>query len=894
MEIERQEIVVCPRCKYGFRSESHDDYRCPREECGFSWKSAGLTEREAYSPQGRESEFVLRIVSGDVPSTHVLVAHSPVVIGRDPSCAIPLSNLQVSREHVQVSIRDGSVWAKDLGSMSGTLIDEHPLRDAEGEVQVGQHIIVGGVVLELEVRFKPSVSSKHHVDSGRAVRESLPLPVIVAGKSASSFKIGDQPISLGSQSDRDVILQHPLISPKHAKIFRDEQTVIVLDTRSRSGTFVNGKPILRSELHKGDRLQVGPFLFTFDGSDLVRQEELPRFGLVAFELTKKARREKILDSVSFAIKPGEFVGVLGPSGAGKSTLLNALNGLHPASSGSVLINGLELYENFPLWRRHIGYVPQDDIIHKELTVEAAIIYAARLRLPRDTSPDELYEAVEDALRTVRLEHRRKTSISRLSGGERKRVSVAVELVANPSLLFLDEPTAALDPGTSTGLMRTFRAMADQGRTVICTTHIMESLELFDRLIILVRGKLVFCGKPQDCLNYFDVTRFADLYDQLQDRPDGFWHEKYKQTEKHRNDASLTGTATNIEKKETRRIDLKPPPGTIGQFFTLTSRYLHVMSADRWSLVWLGIQALLVGLIITKACPGFVPSAFFTLVSCLWFGCNLAVREIIRESPIFARERMVGQSVLSYFLSKAVVLSIIVGIQCLVLVTPLFLMSSSEGLRSLQFAAFAAAALSGVFIGLLVSSLLRSQIAAVTLVPLLIIPQIVLAGSVIPLRTISPTGQGLSCVCPARWLGDAINSSVLYGKEKALENRQKKYEEVSEILNSVDTGLETSRGVEKWLKDSRVADMKEIRALIHMKSLLNEQWNPEEFKALLRLKIFFPEYDPLTADILMDLQDETHGDPSEVMTRGRRDLTWSVCICAMVAIATVLSLAYRRT
>jgi ABC-type multidrug transport system ATPase subunit len=541
---------------------------------------------------------------------------------------------------------------------------------------------------------------------------------------------------------------------------------------------VNGVAVLRKEVQKGDRMQIGPFLFVFDGKRFTRQFELTQISLVALELTKGSGRDKYLSDVSLAVNPGEFVGVLGPSGAGKSTLLNALNGLRPATSGNVLINGLDLYENFDQWRSAIGFVPQDDIVHRELTAEEAITYAARLRLPADSSTDDIRAVVDDAIKTVRLEHRRKASIATLSGGERKRVSVAVELVGSPGLLFLDEPTAALDPGTAGALMRTFRAMADQGRTLICTTHIMENLDLFDKITVLVRGRLAFFGLPVECMKHFGISRFADLYEKLESRPPEYWENLFRNSKSH-----ATYVAEPIEPYRHTLIgnarprgDARPRAGRWDQFFTLTSRYLRVFFADRRNAAWLLAQPLIVALLVNWVCTSFPLAAFLTSISCLWFGCNQSAREIVRERAIFARERMVGQSVGSYFASKAVVLTGVAVLQTILMVAFLYALTGCSGALAPQFAVFLVSGLFGTLLGLFVSTLVRSEMAAVTIVPLALIPQIILAGALVPVPYMNGMARALSCLCPTRWTNHAMDCSILH--ERTVSDALMKSEFVS--------------------------------------------------------------------------------------------------------------------
>jgi ABC-type multidrug transport system ATPase subunit len=246
-------------------------------------------------------------------------------------------------------------------------------------------------------------------------------------------------------------------------------------------------------------------------------------------LSKSVDGTKILLDVSLSIHPGEFVGLLGPSGAGKSTLLNALNGYRPADQGRVLLNGTNLYEKFDRFRTLLGYVPQDDIVHTSLSVYKALYYSALLRLPQLEKGNAIKQRVMEVIRTLELEAQTKTKIKKLSGGQRKRVSLGIELLTSPPLLFLDEPTSGLDPGLEERMMNLFQKLSQGGRTVIITTHIMESLGLLNLVAILNKGWLVFYGPPELALSAFNVTEFSDIYDKLEQFDPAALAHQYRQS-----------------------------------------------------------------------------------------------------------------------------------------------------------------------------------------------------------------------------------------------------------------------------------------------------------------------------------------------------------------------------
>ncbi|OQA14634.1 MAG: ABC transporter ATP-binding/permease protein [bacterium ADurb.Bin363] len=241
---------------------------------------------------------------------------------------------------------------------------------------------------------------------------------------------------------------------------------------------------------------------------------------------KVGLRSMILKDISFTVCPGELIGILGPSGSGKSTLLKSLNGYIKADTGKIYINGIEFYSNFNKFRSLIGYVPQDDIIHKTLSVYKALYYTALLRLPPHTDKKYIHERLEQILKVLELEDRKKTKINKLSGGQRKRVSIGVELITKPPLLFLDEPTAGLDPSLECKMMRLFRTLANEGRTVLLSTHIMESVGYLDLIVILVRGRMAYFGPPDYALTYFQVPRFLEIYEKLEEHDGEEWSKSY--------------------------------------------------------------------------------------------------------------------------------------------------------------------------------------------------------------------------------------------------------------------------------------------------------------------------------------------------------------------------------
>jgi ABC-type multidrug transport system ATPase subunit/pSer/pThr/pTyr-binding forkhead associated (FHA) protein len=432
-----------------------------------------------------------------------------ITVGRDASCEVVVSGATVSRQHFRIDPDDRGRWIlRDLNSTNGVFVNR---RRVEGPLALDDGDLIGIGAAQAEyLRFQ--------TESGRA------KPWVMALPSSERWRIGRAPAS-------DIALSFDsTVSSNHAVVMRRGDRLEIQDLRSLNGTYVNGRRIRREVLEPADTVTVGSTALRFQvepagGLRVVRRDCRDEIALECVDVTRQvggvgSKGKRILDRVMLAIKPGEFVGLLGPSGAGKSTLLKALNGYNPPDRGCVLLNETPLYRSFAMFRNVIGYVPQDDIVHAELTVETSLDYVARLRLPPDVAPEQRRELIDSTIETLGLSHVRKNRIHELSGGQRKRVSIGCELITRPSVLFLDEPTSGMDPSTEERLMRHFQAMARRGTTVLITTHILYNLGLLDRVVILSRGRLVFFGTPGEALGFFSndgkpLDRPTEIFDVLE-------------------------------------------------------------------------------------------------------------------------------------------------------------------------------------------------------------------------------------------------------------------------------------------------------------------------------------------------------------------------------------------
>ena len=334
------------------------------------------------------------------------------------------------------------------------------------------------------------------------------------------------------------------ISRRHLLLWRQDGDFLVRD-ESPTGTFLNGQRFESHRLVVGDRFQMGGYSFEFTGISLRRTR--PRIGgkVEALGVGFRAGGRTILSDVTLHIEQCSFSGILGGSGQGKSTLLNALCGINPATTGTVLIEGRSIGDSAGMDVAGIGFVPQDDIVHPELRVEEAVLFSARLRLDPRVPFRPMRLLVDETIQRLGLGEHRHKRIFQLSGGQRKRVSIATELLDKPAVLFLDEPSSGLDPATEFALMKILRGLAAHDCTVICTTHVLGRAYLFDKIIFIHGGRVIFDGAPDQAYEHFQVESLDQVYVRLAEegRTGDEWAGDFKSTEPERQSADLVLRAT---------------------------------------------------------------------------------------------------------------------------------------------------------------------------------------------------------------------------------------------------------------------------------------------------------------------------------------------------------------
>lgn len=694
-----------------------------------------------------------------------------ITLGRAPESGIVVPSPLISAHHAVLHRGPGGTYTiEDVGALNsfsvhGTLTRTHTF-------EPGDTITIGdrsrGAFVALTYTAPQMLAS------------TAPLDVPPSGM-----------VTIGRDPTSSHCLPNPLVSWHHARLRRDATGAVMLEDRgSTNGTYVNYARISqRQSLRPHDRIHVGPYEFLFNGTQLVPVSQPGGMRVDAYDLVRTVRSGQtvLLDHITVSMLPGEFVTIVGGNGAGKSTLMKALAGIQPAQHGHVLFNGLDSYQHYAVLRGLIGYVPQADIVHSALTIERALYYAARLRLASDLREDEIDGRIEAVLDAVDLGAHRHKVIATLSGGERKRVSLAVELLAEPPLLFLDEPNAALDPNHRRELLHTIRTLTARGHTIVMVTHFLEDIQACDRVAVMGRGgRLCYFGASGAAPSFFQVASFADIYSQVEENSQASaWKQRFEQSDIYAREVRAR-TAANAQRPPSKPLSPGTRPGrstgiptgnrsASSQLGLLTHRYVEVLAHDRTNVAILLLQAPLIGLVLALVSNAGVFTSsdgpfeaqkvlFFLAVVAIWFGTSNAVREISKEGEIYQRERLTGLGVVPYVLSKVTILALLCLVQTLIL---LVIVSAKTGLppegASLYFSSpvelyisVSLAGLAGLALGLCVSAFASNPDKAISAVPLVLLPQILLAGVIFP---VSGPVRPIADITISRWAVEALGTTA---------------------------------------------------------------------------------------------------------------------------------------
>lgn len=731
-----------------------------------------------------------------------------VLIGRGAEAQILVADPKVSRTHASVQY-DGGWWIQDENSAGGLWSGGHRVPrlriDAGTQVHLGNPddgapgLSLSPHLSEPGATLLPSAvdSSQLPVHTGRqqpptrTVRPVQPLPP--APQTPQSPQSPQTPrefrLSVGRGVENDVVVRDVLASRNHATLHWSDGSLSIEDRGSLNGTFANGVRLQgRVPVAIGDRVTVGnsDFEISLAGGLInlkqVRDEEGLRLESVGFTVRDGRRPKALLRDIEFEAGHGQLLAVIGPSGAGKSTLMGVLTGAKRPSSGSVRFDHQDIVNNYAALRTRIGFVPQDDILHKSLSIRAALEYAARLRLPADTTRAERREQVNRVLGQLDLHEQAETKVSKLSGGQRKRASVAMELLTEPALLILDEPTSGLDPAMDKQVMDTLRLLANAGRVVVVVTHNVANLDVCDRVVLLAKGGLpAYLGAPDAILGYFQAPNWAGVFKQASEFPEqlyGRFRENVPQLPRRAGPATRpveaggpvsAGAAAAGRAAAVTGGPVAGASSSGRQFRAVMARQLSLLWADKGYFAFLSLLPLVLGVLalVVPGTRGFgvpdqkdlgEPSQLLVVLvfGAAFMGMALSAKDLVTEREIFRREKAVGLRPAPYLFAKALVFTGICLAQSLVM-TAIVLWGKPApdnqllpGLPGTEvFIAIALTACVCAFLGLAMSAWVRSADQVMPLLVVTAMAQLVLSGGLIPV-----TGRlGLeqfSWLSPTRW------------------------------------------------------------------------------------------------------------------------------------------------
>jgi len=726
-----------------------------------------------------------RLEQRDPPEERIflLALGKSVTLGRSHEADWHVAMPELSRRHCRLISEQEQLWIEDCESLRGTRVNGEPIQDRM-ELREGDEVEAGPVKFEVRQETERPIDEVVSADPTAYVvfREVKTRHVPLVGT-----------MRFGRGDDADVELNGANVSRLQFTIRQIAGGFTIDDAGGRSSTRLNRRRFQSAMLTFGDIIEAGDYRLRFDGSSLrmVETDSADSILHVSHLDVEVAGGTRLLDDVSLDIMPGEFVLLLGASGSGKSTLLETIAGLRKPSAGGIRTITADR-----------GYVPQEDIIHRELRVEEALRFGGRLRMGPRTPANELDRAMEWALKTLGIEGRRRLPVHQLSGGQRKRVSVAAEILLRPDLLLLDEPTSGLDPAAEMRLMKWLRQLADTGCSILCSTHIPANFYLANRMIVLDGGHLLFDGMADEAIKFFGVRDFAGIYEKLGE---------------NRSDPGKAASKTE-KPKERPPVELPPPESSkgrrrwtmLGQLPLLFARQWRIFASDWRQGALLLLPPLAVGFLAGWVGRNESLSLFIAWLATFWFGCNNSAQEFVKETAIYRREQMVGLRREAYILARFFWMSLVTLAQAALLYGVLQIFTQDwQTSWPWHFVAVSLSAAAGVAIGLAISAWALKPSHALVAVPLILIPQILLSGFVTPASEMRPEVRQVAQLFPAYSAQRLMDISCVWGRPATRQVLTDYWDAVANIkeatdlktgetLNDPQAGLWAAGGLVAWV------------------------------------------------------------------------------------------------
>ncbi|MGA3370345.1 MAG: FHA domain-containing protein [Terracidiphilus sp.] len=700
-----------------------------------------------------------------------------ITIGRSPDSDVQIDLPIVSWNHAVITEENGKYIIEDRNSRNGTAIGELSNRIQRAVLNTSDEVFLGSY----KISAKQLLSLETKVEIGEASFQTV------------SFR-GDT-MEVGRDPKCDIPLDLPMVSWRHARLTKTQAGILVEDLGSRNGTYLDGVRVTGRVLAKaGQEIGLGSVRFQLlESGELAQRDYNGKVTIEAKDIVVLAPNGKrLLDGVSLTVFPYEFVAMMGPAGAGKTTLLKALNGYTRPVQGTVLFRGQNLYDYYDLYRHMMGYVPQDDIVHPQLTVRQALYFSARLRT--DLTDAEITTRTEKVLYDLGIPDKIDTVIGSpekktLSGGQRKRVNIALELITDTPVLFLDEPTSGLSSYDAESVVDLLKSLSKTGKTILTTIH-QPSLRVykqFDDLLMVSRdkgdrpGALVYFGPAYpDSIQFFNPPTTGAPIKQQELNPEMLFSGMNQVPETNRTETWRQRYLASRYRQEfvANRSGKQPAASDkaggekprrefgLGQWLALVKRNLIVRLQDRaQTAILLGqapLFAVLVALVnyplradhfdeISQKLPIV---HFLMVVAAIWFGCNNAARDIVGEWTIYKRERMVTLQLFPYVFSKLAVLLALCIFQCGSMLLIVYFTCGLHSNFGWDFLVLLLSSMIGAGLGLAISAVSKTNESAIAMLPVVLLPIIALGGGMRPIYLMPKAGQVISTVIPSRWSFEA--------------------------------------------------------------------------------------------------------------------------------------------
>lgn len=678
------------------------------------------------------------------------------ILGRNSKEAdISIASPFVSSTHAQIIMSDNKVYLVDTNSRNGIRFQNN------------------GQVFKLKPGVPFEIKGNHQVFWIGEARDNIQSAVLIFGERTEgiwrSYGIESDSLTIGRSEECNIVVNHVMVSRKHAIVVRQNDESILYDNKSKNGVLINGELVREQQkLCENDLIMIAGSLFIYRDFSILFKSAEKSVDIELSHVNKKVSKNKlILNDVSCHIQGGEFVAIIGGSGAGKTTVMNAMSGFDNKVSGCVTMSGIDVNRNFNYLKDMIGFVPQQDIIYENLKLRKMLYYTALLKMPEDYSEDEITRRITEVLEMVDLSEHQDTYIRKLSGGQKKRASIAVELLADPKVFFLDEPTSGLDSGTEKSLMQTLRKLSDeQGKTIVMVTHTTQNLGLCDKIMVMGKGgRICYCGSPEEINNYFQVEDIVDVYVKTADNSE-YWNKVYKHS----------CFKDEVTAEETRVVyndnNTKPQKASaFKQFTVLARRYAELIKNDFQRSLLMILQPILIGLLLGLVAADNIffvyedtKSIMFALVcSVIWLGLFNTIQEICKERVILKREFMSNLRLGAYLSSKYSVQIVICLFQVMIImvVAMLFIGTPGKGVildaGSIEmFVTLFLTIVSSAALGFAISTFAKNGDRAMAIAPFVLILQLLFSGILFDLSGVTSV---ISMLTISRWSIEAIGNTV---------------------------------------------------------------------------------------------------------------------------------------